>query len=240
MSHLHPSWRAPAAALIALLMSACAGTAVQKRAYVPPTASPVTTQPVVVIDKPFEVAWNDLVRRMTASQFKIRQVSKDSRVISLDFEMPQSVGSDHYVDCGRISNTITWDGKTRTFDYSLADSNYYEVLYVDNVGDHMWAEVKPSTRISGTVNVYMTPQGPQRTEMSVNTRYQIRRDFGEFQRFYYHPGFGRYAQFRPGTQPPMEGVFTTQTSVSFPIGDFSVRCVTTGFIENTFLGFARD
>lgn len=77
--------------------------------YSPPAVVVVPNKDL--LPKPFEQAWNDLVRNLTVTYFRIHQVSKDSRIINLEFE---SRDPSRVIDCGRVHRTIVYKGTPAT------------------------------------------------------------------------------------------------------------------------------
>jgi len=222
--------------IAAMLTSACASTApaTQQLSYAPGNAPAVNNK--IVIDKTFDDAWNDMIKRMTVSQYRINNIEKVSRIINLEYQIEDPNEVNRYIDCGTITNRITFKGETRTFTYSHADSRPYELVSADN--HFYWREIQPRSTLGGTVNVYMSPLDAQRTEISVNVRYRVARSFTGT--VYSQRRSGEYLRDGPQSADPQTVVLTTQQPGRFDYHGNQVVCHSTGFIEKQFLDYARQ
>ena len=217
------------------LMGGCAAPATMTFQHTPAEDRRVDNS--ITINKPFEQAWNDMIKRMTVSQYRINNIEKASRIINLEYQIDNPADVEKYIDCGTNHRTIQYDSEPRKFDYSVANSTPYEVVFQDRY--YYWYEISPSSTLSGTVNVYMSPLNEQQTEVSVNARYKVRRTFsGEY---YTQRNSGKYLRNGKFKWEPVSFTLTTQQPGIYPSDDNPpVRCRSKGTIEAQFLGYAKE
>jgi len=171
-------------ALLVLLLVGCA-----TRTPIPPAVevyqhtpyNPISGIPEkVVINKPFEDAWNNLVEKLAVNFFSVEQIDKSSRFISIKAGRDVSRGAGEgwwlqYVSCGSSSRTITYKRKTSVYAYeTIGDKSFTTVFKADD-GYHYWHNIKVSVSPRIKMNIYMSPINDNQTEMSVNARYEIAR-----------------------------------------------------------------
>jgi len=189
----------------------------------------------VVIDKPFEQAWNDIIKRMTVTQYRINNIEKSSRIINLDFQADTATDVEKYIDCGASTRVITFKGKPRNFNYALAGTQSYEMVEKNNY--FYWYEVSPHVNLTGTVNVYMSPLNAKQTELSVNARYALRRVLSG--KYYTQRRDGEYRESGDFHWDPIRVTLTTKKPGIYAEKPF-VQCVSTGALEKEFLNYARE
>ncbi len=171
-------------ALLVLLLVGCARTPIS----IPPAVevyqhtpyNPISEIPEkVVINKPFEDAWNNLVEKLAVNFFSVEQIDKSSHFISIEAGRDVSRGAGEgwwlqYVSCGSSSRTITHNGITSVFAYeTIGDKSYTTVFETDD--GYYWDNFKVSVSPRIRMNIYMSPINDNQTEMSVNARYEIAR-----------------------------------------------------------------
>jgi len=221
--------------ILAAFLVGCAAPATVNFAHTPATATTVKNS--VTIDKPFEQAWNDMIKRMTVSQYRINNIEKASRIINMEYQIDNAADVEKYIDCGTNHRVIQYDGSPRKFNYSVANSTKYETVVHDR--HYYWFEVAPVSKLSGTVNVYMSPLNDKQTEISVNARYKIRRTFsGDY---YTQRNSGKYLRNGRLKWNPVSFTLTTQQPGIYPVDTKPpIRCFSKGTIEAQFLDYAKQ
>ncbi len=221
--------------LLVTTLVGCAAPATMNFKHSPAASTKIKNS--VVINKPFEQAWNDMVKRMTVSQYRINNIEKASRIINLEYQIENPADVEKYIDCGINHRLIDYDGKPRSFDYSVANSKKYEVVLHNKY--YYWYDVSPRSTLSGTVNVYMSPVNDRQTEISVNARYKVRRTFsGEY---YTQRNSGKYLRNGTFKWDPVSFTLTTKEPGIYPSNaNPAVRCYSKGTIEAQFLSYAKN
>jgi hypothetical protein len=165
-------------ALVAFAGGGCGGSdrSLESTArYEPPNEHPVVVE--TVVDLPFEEAWDELIRRLSEGSFQISALEKVSRFVAVDLHRSSDLAaaSDQparYVDCGRTLRTFSREGEIERLDYAVADSSQHrEVDLID--GAFRVSEVLRRVGFQARVNIYLQPEGLQRTRISLNTRYTL-------------------------------------------------------------------
>lgn len=198
--------------------------------YTPPAPRQIDSS--VVVQKPFDRAWNDMVKRLATSYYRINQVAKASRIINLDLDTEDA---SPFVDCGESFRAITFKGKVREFRYNPAGSKRYESTRVD--GLRYWFEVQPTSKFNGVMNIYMAPEGGDRTQVSVNVRYKVRKKFSG--KVFTQRQDGEYRRASALKWRDTVYDFTTAKPYRKDIGDgITVVCQSTGKLETEILGYA--
>ena len=154
----------------------CASPAIETYTHTPYQGKgPIVDK--VVVNKPFEQAWNDLVRNLAANFFAVDQIDKESRFISINASQDAGgIGRNQdwwlaYASCGTSERKILYKNKERVFTYSTIGTEPYETAYTDQW--IYWDEVQPRVTAEIKMNIYMSPLNSNQTEMSVNARYKF-------------------------------------------------------------------
>ena len=134
--------------LAAMLVGCAAAPATMSLTHTPAKITSIKNN--LTIDKPFEQAWNDMIKRMTVSQYRINNIEKASRIINLEYQIDNPADVEKYIDCGNNHRVIDYKGKLRKFDYSVANSKNYETVVHEKY--YYWYEISPASTLSGTVN----------------------------------------------------------------------------------------
>jgi hypothetical protein len=97
-------------------------------AYEAPVAHRIVVESVV--DLPADQAWDDLIRRLSESSFRVATLEKASRFVSIELQRSSDLVSranrpSRYVDCGRTTRTFSEDGFDQHFEYAVADSSHH-------------------------------------------------------------------------------------------------------------------
>ncbi len=200
------------------LVGGCASATHQ---YTPPT-SLSTPENEVVLNEPFEVVWDRMVKNLSADFFVINNIEKVSRLMNISFSA-SSPG--RYVDCGRTRRTFTNLQGELVYEYAAADSSRY--TWTDGRGVAL--NIVRTTKLDGRTNIYVAPEGGK-TVVRVNTRYIVNI---QLQRYSLT---GQFAGTEQHTW-----AFNTKEIFEKPVPQFNVtvRCVALGTLENKILRAAK-
>jgi hypothetical protein len=215
-------------------ISGCdAGTASEVYQYT--KAKPRHIENKVVIDKPLEQVWSDMVKHMSNTHYHIHSSKQASRNINFDFQAGTAAEVEKYIDCGSSTRVITYQDKTHKFKYALAGSQSYETVSKDK--DNFLYNVSPHMSLSGTVAITLLALNDRQTEIRVNARYAMTRvlsvksytkdDNGNYQvigDFGWHPIYVRLTTKQPGSYAENP----------------AVQCMATGALETEVLKYARN
>ena len=141
--------RFAAVAVLALWVSGCAV------GFTPPVGSNAPDQYEVIVDRPFNDVWDDLVEYSSRAFFGIDDAERDSGSLTLSFGA-ESPGD--FVDCG----TVVIAGERVT------TIEFFE----------MPVRVGPEdiTELRARMNVFVDDLGPDRTLVRVNATYELAYD----------------------------------------------------------------
>ena len=154
--------------LFSVLLNGCATTATSTFNYTQPTKSKIENE--VVINKPFEVVWSSLIRKLSKSFYVVNNVAKESRLINVSFS---SDTPENYVDCGFTDRTFVMGSLKEDYLYDVAEDSTYKFGRGTNQGGNLTIVdyVNRRTDLDGRINIYVAPVGANKTEVSVNTKY---------------------------------------------------------------------
>jgi hypothetical protein len=143
--------------------------------YEPPSEHAVVVE--TVVDLPFDEAWNELIRRVSAASYEIATLEKASHFLAIDLRRSSDLASPtdrpgRYVDCGRTLRTFTDGEDVERFEYAVADSSRHREVDVVKDGFRV-SEVLRQVDLEARVNIYLQPEGEKRTRITLNTRYDI-------------------------------------------------------------------
>lgn len=163
-----------------VFLASCATPGVSNHQVSPP--EPKTVDNERVINEPFDVVWDRLVRGLSRSFYVINNIEKQSRIINVSFS---SDHPEYFIDCGRSVRTyhreVRGEQIDRTYEYQIAASSRFLVagtwLFVDRYGiSQEFPETTDYTRttaLEGRVNIYVAPRSAQQTDVAVNARYVL-------------------------------------------------------------------
>ena len=186
-----PLWRARASARalisLALLLSTCLVTGCggsdrtfeSTSRYDPPVDRSVVVE--TVVDLPFDAAWNELIRRLSESSFRVSTLEKASRFVRVDLNRSTDLAASanqpaRYVDCGRTFRSFRESGggaeKEESFEYAVAESSRYrEADAVE--GGYRVSTVERRVALEASATIFLQPEGNRRTRVTVKARYEI-------------------------------------------------------------------
>ena len=197
------------------------GCATSSYIYTPPT-SLSTPENEVVLNEPFEVVWDRMVKNLSAEFFIINNIEKVSRLMNISFSA-SSPG--RYVDCGRTRRTFTNLQGEQVYEYASADSSRYTMTNARGIAFNFVR----TTKLDGRTNIYVAPEGGK-TVVRVNTRYIVNIQV----QWYNLAG-------QPAGTAQHTWAFNTKEIFEQPLPQFNVtiRCVALGTLENKILRAAK-
>lgn len=145
---------------LAVMLSGCATS---KMDYVEPQV--IRVENTKVVNQPFDLVWDKLVRNLSSDFFVINNIDKNSRLINISFS---SHKPSEFVDCGRSNRSFQNARGSENYSYATADSAAFSST---NPQGHAF-NVKRTTKLEGRSNIYVAPEGSG-TSIVVNTKYVI-------------------------------------------------------------------
>jgi hypothetical protein len=217
------------AVLLTLVVAGCAG----KLDYFRPTADP-HVETSKIIEKPRGVVWNSAVPGLSKKFFVINNLDKLSGFINLSY----SGDPEAYVDCGRVVSYVKNGRGERTYDFPGAKAEQtYEIMNlarrktslevppeVDPLPGGGLFFIQRKMSLEGRINLVFEEIDPNRTRVSVNTRYVVSRFL--------------LIQGSSGSQSRNDSIsFNSGSGASFPAtrDGRATECVSTGNLERDIL-----
>jgi hypothetical protein len=155
--------------------------------YTPPKTGQQFTN-TVILNQRFEDTWNQIISNLAKKYFVINNVEKKSRIMNVSFSIDEP---QKFVDCGRSKRTVELrSGVTLEKEYEVtksvtipfvkpillslqnAELMGYRII-AGTVHDYHVEQKKRWTALSGRSNIYVAPKGENRTEVSVNTKFNF-------------------------------------------------------------------
>lgn len=115
----------------------------------------------LVVDKPFDRAWDEFIRRISQGFFDIQQVSKESRLISLTVDERRVPD---FVTCGRVDYEV--NGERWAFD-PARDADFVRTSF----GRETVVAHRTSGYV-GRINIFVAPEG-SKTVFEVNGTFEL-------------------------------------------------------------------
>ena len=131
-----------------------------------------------VVDLPFDQAWDDLIRRLSESSFRVSTLEKASRFVAVELLRSSDLAASanrpaRYVDCGRTARTFSDGEKSEQFDYAVVQSSHHrESNPLD--GGYRVSEVDRRVELEARTTLYLQPEGVRRTRITLKTRYEVK------------------------------------------------------------------
>ena len=162
--------------MLALGCSGSERSIVSEVVYEPPLERPVVVE--TVVDLPFESTWNQLVRRLSESSYRVATLEKASRFVRVDLARSSDLAAAankpaRFVDCGRTTRTLReGDAEPIRFGYAVAESSRH--IQGDSVeGGFQVSEVDRRVGLEASATIFLQPEGTRRTRVTVKSRYTI-------------------------------------------------------------------
>lgn len=143
--------------------------------YAPPIEHRVVVE--TMVDMPFDQAWNDLIRRLSESPYRVATLEKASRLVVVELNRSSDLAESantpsRYVDCGKTQRRFVSEEKVEIFEYLAAESSHYRES-AEEEGAFRISEVDRRVDLNARATLYLQPEGKRRTRVTVNTRYEI-------------------------------------------------------------------
>lgn len=143
--------------------------------YAPPLDHRVVVE--TLVDLPFDVAWDELIRRLAEGSFRISTLEKASRFVSVELERSSDLAASanlpsRYVDCGRTTRTFEGGEQTERLEYAVASSSQHREATRTETGFRV-SEVNRRVELEAQANLYLVPEGERRTRISLSAQYTL-------------------------------------------------------------------
>ena len=225
------------ASLLVINLLGCATMMTSSFDYTPPSKAIYDNE--IFVDRPFEVVWDELVKKISKSFYVINNIEKESRIINLSFSTDNPV---EYVDCGESTREYGKEPNIRTYTYNVAESSSYTAgARAGGMGQFpVEYNMNREIALEGRVNIFVAPEGDG-TNITVNCRYILGvSTSGEYET---RNVFGQI--FERGAIPldTREVVFNTKQEKKSNWGTASEplysTCHSTGKLEQEILNFVK-
>ena len=148
--------------------------------YEPPVEHRIVVETVVRL--PFDRAWDAMIRRLSESAFRVATLEKASRLVEVELDLASDRAttanrSARYVDCGRTVRTFLGSGVPdgegeERFEYEVVESSRHRESDPTEEGFRV-SEVERRVDLATRAKVYLQPEGPDRTRVTVNALYTV-------------------------------------------------------------------
>jgi hypothetical protein len=143
--------------------------------YEPPIEHRIVVE--TVVDLPFDAAWDELIRRLSESSFRVAALEKASRFVLVEVHRSSDLATrtnrpSHFVDCGRTVRTLEDGGETERFEYEVADSSTHRESDATD-GGYRVSDVERRVDLDARATLYLQPEGERRTRVTVKVRYEV-------------------------------------------------------------------
>ena len=144
--------------------------------YEPPSEHRIIVETVVAL--PFDSAWDDLIRRLSESSFRVSTLEKASRFVALEVHRSSDLATNanqpsRFVDCGRTVRTYSEGGEEERFEYAVAQSSRHKEASAVEGGTRV-SDVERRVDLEARATIYLQPEGPDRTRITVKTSYELK------------------------------------------------------------------
>ena len=225
------------ASLLVINLLGCA-TMTSSYDYMPPKKAIYDNESF--IDRPFEVVWDELVKKISKSFYVINNIEKASRIINLSFSTDTPV---EYVDCGETTREYGKTPNISTYTYSVAEPSSYKMgARGGGMGQFpIEYNMNRETALEGRVNIFVAPEGDG-TNITVNCRYIL--NVSASGNYEARNVFGTV--FERGIVPRSnsEVAFNTKQDKNYNFGSASepiyVTCHSTGKLEQEILDLVKQ
>jgi hypothetical protein len=153
-------------AAAAALLAGCAG----KQEYIRPTPAGAMEN-TKIIDRPRSEVWDKAVPQLGKQFFVINNLDKSSGLINLSYSGDPA----KYIDCGRVISFVKNAQGERTYNFAGAQAQMEYEMMVDGT---TLIFLNRRVDLDGRVNLIFEDVDGQKTRVTANTRYAVKRDFG--------------------------------------------------------------
>jgi len=155
------------------------------------------------VNAPIKEVWSRFVPELSKSFYVVNNMDKESGFINVSY----SGDPERYVDGGTVTSWVKNMSGRREYTFP-ATSKYQEYEHAE--GGYLYSTTR-NVQLDGRINITMMEVEPNKTIVTVNARYILRK-FGQATRIYYDPN--RYSS--------MTQTIPFDISVSFSSGDDGV------------------
>ena len=143
--------------------------------YQPPGDHRVVVE--TVVDAPLAEVWARLIERHPANGLRILTFDAATHFLVVDLDRSTDAARfsnrpDRFVDCGRVRRSFLDDGHVMEFAHGVAESSRHVEAY-PGTEDFEVRDVSRVVDLSARATVYLKPEGPKRTRVTVNSRYGL-------------------------------------------------------------------
>jgi len=221
--------------LIILIQMSCVSIPKIHHDYYRPNMKTIKND--IYIEEAFETVWNRVVKNIAKSFFKINNIDKDSRIISISYTIPDYRT---YIDCGRsVINITDHRNRKETFAFiDASDTNYVTVCTYEHELKHDFVVlplknfITRNVYLEGIANYYLAPK-KDGTNIYINARLIIK--VIEKIETVYFDGFGIFSHARNNTTSNMCIADTN----NYCYIDY-MKCCSTGKLEEFLLSFVNE
>lgn len=192
--------------------------------YTKPTSS-YDIKNSIIIDKPKDIVWPELVSALSGTFFVINNIDKDSGLINVDC----SGNPEQFVDCGKIYSSIQNLAGKRIYNFPAAIAYKEYEIWTNTL-----TPVKRKMEFSGKINIIVKEAGKEKTEIAVNTKYVILKTTQQLMA----QNYGMYAATNWVTNTDSASFTTKDKSGSFSVGDTTCKC--NGKLEQMIFDLAKS
>jgi hypothetical protein len=166
-------------AMISLFLMSCGGddrTIESTVRYEPPIEHRIVVE--TVVDLPFDEAWNNLIRRLSESSFRVSTLEKASRFVAVELLRSSDLAATanrpaRYVDCGRTVRSFSDGEGTERFDYAVAKSSHHREATAVESGYRV-SDVDRRVELEARSTLYLQPEGGGRTRITLKATYELK------------------------------------------------------------------
>lgn len=110
------------AGLMVIVMSGCVKQAVSESSYSKPQIK--MTKSEAVVDKPYDQAWDTLLKKLPGKTIKVVNADKKAGMITLNLK---TEAPEHYINCGTAEGSFMKGDKIHKYSYRIAE-NYTNLI----------------------------------------------------------------------------------------------------------------
>jgi hypothetical protein len=148
---------------VALVSSGCLSGSL---GYTPPPRATPPPPRTLTLGKALDAVWKDIVPALGSRFFVINNLDRASGLINVSY----SGDPETYIDCGQIDSWVENARGKRTYNFPAASSRVYELK-----GPYGLYLAERKMNLEGRINLIMESLSPEKTQVTVNTRYVVTR-----------------------------------------------------------------
>lgn len=164
--------------------------------------------------------WKKIISKLSETFFVINNIDKESGLINISY----SGDPQKYVDCGEIYSYIENLRGKRTYQFPASSAHQEYEIWEDQL-----MPVKRNMSLEGRINIVVQEIEPEKTQVSVNSKYIITKEFSV-----YRTDYNTYQGFWQ----------KSSETFSFNTGgkgtQSSIECICNGELEKSILDLIED